>query len=96
MRPVEFGENLLPGTRLILFSDDKSDRFFTVLEFTLNSELASLSGLGCAVPCYHVQDEEGRIQLLINEPDEEEWWLWHSNQVRIGSKSVFSGALVDD
>ena len=96
MRPVEFGENLPPGTRLILFSDDKPDRFFTVLEFTLNSEVGSLAGFGCAVPSYRVQDEEGRIQLLINEPDEEEWWLWHPDQLGIGSKSVFSGALVDD
>jgi hypothetical protein len=30
MRPVEFGEPLLAGTRLTLFSDDKPDRFFTV------------------------------------------------------------------
>jgi hypothetical protein len=32
MRPVEFGEALVSGTRLTLFSDDKPDRFFTVIE----------------------------------------------------------------
>jgi hypothetical protein len=72
MRPIEFGENVPSGTRLILFSDDKPDRFFTVLEFKLDPQLGSLAGLGCAVPSYRVQDEEGRVQLLINEPDEEE------------------------
>jgi hypothetical protein len=33
MRPVAFGEALPAGTRLTLFSDDKSDRFFTVIKF---------------------------------------------------------------
>ena len=97
MYPIEFGENVPSGTRLILFSDDdRPDRFFTVLEFTLNSELGSLAGLGCAVPSYRVQDEEGRVQMLINEPDEEEWYLWHPDQVGIGPKSVFAGALIED
>ena len=31
MRPVAFGEALSAGTRLTLFSNDKPDRFFTVL-----------------------------------------------------------------
>jgi hypothetical protein len=96
MRPVEFAKNVPPGTRLILFSDDKPDRFFTVLEFKLDPQLGSLAQLGRAIPTYRVQDEEGRIHLLINEPDEEEWWLWRPDQAGIGPKSVFAGALVDD
>jgi hypothetical protein len=31
MRPVAFGEPLLAGTRLTLFSDDKPDRFFSIM-----------------------------------------------------------------
>jgi hypothetical protein len=30
MRPVEFGEALVPGTRLTLLSDDKPERLFTL------------------------------------------------------------------
>lgn len=33
MRPVEFGETLPAGTQLTLLSNDKPDRFFTVLKF---------------------------------------------------------------
>jgi hypothetical protein len=36
MRPVAFGEALAAGTRLTLFSDDKPDRFFTVITFWLD------------------------------------------------------------
>jgi hypothetical protein len=36
MRPVAFGEPLLAGTRLTLFSDDKPDRFFTVIKFWMD------------------------------------------------------------
>jgi hypothetical protein len=32
IRPVAFGEALPAGTRLTLFSDDKPDRFFTVIK----------------------------------------------------------------
>jgi hypothetical protein len=96
MRPIEFGENVPPGTRLILFPDIKPDQLFTVLEFKLDPQVGSLAGLGCAIPTYRVQDEEGRIHLLINEPDEEEWWLWRPDQAAAGPKSVFDGALVDD
>jgi hypothetical protein len=32
MRPVAFGEALPTDTRLTLFSDDKPDRFFTVIK----------------------------------------------------------------
>jgi hypothetical protein len=36
MRPVAFGEASPAGTRLTLFSDDKPDRFFTVIKFWMD------------------------------------------------------------
>jgi hypothetical protein len=36
MRPVAFGEALSAGTRLTLFSDDKPDRFFTIIKFWMD------------------------------------------------------------
>jgi hypothetical protein len=96
MRPVEFGENLPAGTKLTLFSEDKPDRFFTVLEFTLDADLGTLLGVDFPVPSYRVHDEEERLHLLINEPDEEEWWLWRPDQKGIDGKAVFDGALVED
>jgi hypothetical protein len=36
IRPVAFGEGLPAGTRLTLFSDDKSDRFVTVIKFWMD------------------------------------------------------------
>jgi hypothetical protein len=36
MRPVAYGEPLPGGTRLTLFSDDKPDRFFTVIKFWID------------------------------------------------------------
>jgi hypothetical protein len=36
MRPVAFGEALATGTRLTLFSEDKPDRFFTVIKFWID------------------------------------------------------------
>jgi hypothetical protein len=37
MRLVAFGEALPAGTRLTLFSDDKPDRFFTVIKFWMDA-----------------------------------------------------------
>ncbi len=65
MRPVAFGEALSAGTRLSLFSDDKPDRFFTVIKFWMDET----SGIA---PSYQVEDEEGRTHLLIHLPIEEE------------------------
>jgi len=36
IKPVAFGEVLSAGTRLTLFSDDKPDRFFTVIKFLMD------------------------------------------------------------
>ena len=54
MRPVAFGEALPAGTRLTLFSDDKPDRFFTVIKFWLDEtsgvalelKTSNLAGIG--------------------------------------------------
>jgi hypothetical protein len=34
--PIAFGEALIAGTRLIIFSNDKPDRFFTVIKFWMD------------------------------------------------------------
>jgi hypothetical protein len=39
MRPIAFGEPLSAGTRLTLFSDDKPDRFFTVIKFWMDEAM---------------------------------------------------------
>jgi hypothetical protein len=36
MKAAEFGEPIPAGTRLTLFSDDKPDRFFTVIKFWMD------------------------------------------------------------
>jgi hypothetical protein len=55
MRPVAFGEALAAGARLTLFSDDKPDRFFTVIKFWIDETsgvalapgTSSLHSVGC-------------------------------------------------
>jgi hypothetical protein len=99
MRPVEFGEALPPGTRLTLFSDDKPDRFFTVMEFSIDKTLGAALNFEAGIPRYRVEDEEGRIHLLVKVPNEEErtdeWWLWRPDQAVICPKSIFQGALIE-
>jgi hypothetical protein len=65
MRPVEFGEALPPGTRLTLFADDKPDRFFTVIEFSIDQTLGQSLDFESGIPRYRVEDEEGRIHSLV-------------------------------
>ena len=68
------------GTRLTLFSKDKPKRFFTVIKSWIDQTLEASLRLAPGVPCCHVQDEEGRIHLLlhlpIEEADENRWCLW--------------------
>ena len=52
MRPVSFGEALLAGTRLTLFSDDKADRFFTVIKFWMDETSGVALALRDGVPTY--------------------------------------------
>ena len=61
MRPVEFGEALVAGTRLILFSEGKPDRLFTVIRFWIDQTLGASLALKTGVPSHQFEDEEGRI-----------------------------------
>ena len=63
---------------------------------------ANTSGIALAlktgVPSYQVQDEEGRIHLLIDLPiegGEHRWRLWRPDHADFDSRSIFDGALVD-
>ena len=98
MRLVEFGEALATGTRLTLFSDDKPNRFFTVITFLIDKVSGVALDLETGVPCYQVEDEEGRIHLLlqlpIGEKNENRWCLWRPDQADFDSRSIFDGALV--
>jgi hypothetical protein len=99
MRPVAFGEALTAGTRLTLFSDDKPDRFFTVIKFWMDTTSGVAFELKTGVPTYQVEDEEGRIHLLIHLPIEEQiehrWCLWRPDHAGFDSRSIFVGALVE-
>jgi hypothetical protein len=100
MRPVEFGEALPVGTRLTLFADDKPDRFFKVIKFWMDETSGIALELKTGVPSYQVEDEEGRIHLLlhlaIEEENEDRWCLWRPDQAGFDSRSIFDGALVDE
>jgi hypothetical protein len=63
MRPVAFGEALPTGTRLTLFSDDKPDRFFTVIKFWMDKTSGVALALKTAVPSYQVEDGLPRRRL---------------------------------
>jgi hypothetical protein len=99
MRPVESRETLPAGTRLTLFSDDKPDRFFTIIKFWMDETSGVALALKTGVPSYQVEDEEGRTHLLIHLPIEENvdrWCLWRPDQAGIDYRSVFNGALVQE
>jgi len=67
MRPVAFGEALSAGTRLTLFSDDKPDRFFTVIKFWMDE----ISGVALTpktgVPSYQSR-RRGRQNSFTDSP----------------------------
>ena len=100
MRPVEFGEALAAGTRLTLFSDDKPDRFFTVIKFWMDQTSGVALALRTGIPSYQVEDEEGRTHLLIHlaieEQNEDRWCLSRPDHAGFDSRSIFEGALVED
>jgi hypothetical protein len=90
-------EEALPaGTRLTLFSDDRPNRFFTVIKFWMDETSGIALALKTGVPSYQVEDEEGRMQLLLHLPIEEEnegrGCLWRPDQAGFDSRSVFNGA----
>jgi hypothetical protein len=68
MRPVVFGEALPAGTRLTLLSADKPDRVFTVIKFWMDATSGVALELKTGVPSYQVEDDEGRIHLLLRLP----------------------------
>ena len=100
MRPVVFGEALPAGTRLTLLSADKPDRLFTVITFLIDAVSGVALDLDTGVPCYQVEDEEGRIHLLlhlaIGEEHEGRWCLWRPDQSGFDSRSIFYVALVEE
>jgi hypothetical protein len=71
MRPVAFGEALAAGTCLTLFSDDKPQRFFTVIKFWMDESSGVAIALKGGVPTYQPENEEDRTHLLIHLPIEE-------------------------
>jgi len=101
MRPVAFGEASPPGTRLTLFSDDKPDRFFTVIKFWMDKTSGVALDLRTGAPSYQVEDEEGRTHLLIHLPIEEDgdnnrWCLWRPDHSGFNSRSIFEVAVVEE
>jgi hypothetical protein len=56
--------------------------------------------LETGVPCYQVEDEEGRIHLLLQLPiaeaNENRWCLWRPDQAEFDFRSIFDGALVEE
>jgi hypothetical protein len=66
MRPVEFGEALTAGTRLILFSADKPDRFFRVIKFWIDETSEIALALRTGVPSYQVEDEESNPRWSLD------------------------------
>jgi hypothetical protein len=97
MRPIEFGETLPAGTRLTLFSDDKPDRFFTVIKFWMDETSGVALALKTGVPTYQVEDEEGRTHLLIHLPIWGRAWTplvsLAAGSRRFDSKSIFEGCI---
>ncbi|HYZ71859.1 MAG TPA: hypothetical protein VE641_02195 [Chthoniobacterales bacterium] len=63
MQPVEFGEALAAGTRLVLFSDDKADRLFTIITFLIDAISGVALDLETGVPWYQVEDGLPRRRL---------------------------------
>jgi hypothetical protein len=101
MRPVAFGEAFPAGTRLTLFSNDKPERFFVVIKFWMDNTSGVALDLKTGVPSYQVEDEEGRVHLLIHLPieadeDVNRWCLWRPDQAGFDSRSIFEGALVEE
>jgi hypothetical protein len=100
MRPVAFGEPLPAGTRLTLFSDDKPDRFFTIIKFWMDATSGIALALKTGVPSYQVEDEEGRTHLLIHlaieEQNEHRWYLWRPDHTGFDSRSIFESALIEE
>lgn len=92
-RPVAFGKPLLSGTRLTLVSHDKPDRLFIVIKSWIDETLGASLRVNPGVPCCQVEDEEGRMHLLlhlqIEEENEDRWCLWRPDHAGFDSRSIF-------
>ena len=67
MRPVAFGEALSAGSRLTLFSDDKPDRFFTIIKCWMDAISGVALDLKTGVPIYQVE-RRGRQNAFTDSP----------------------------
>jgi hypothetical protein len=67
MRPVAFGEALPAGTRLTLISDNKPDRFVTVIKFWMAETSGVALALKTGVPSYPSR-RRGRQNSLTDSP----------------------------
>jgi hypothetical protein len=76
------------------------DRFFTVIKFWMDETSGVALALRGGVPSYQVEDEEGRIHLLIHPPieeeDEDRWCLWRPDQAGFDSRSIFESGLPEE
>jgi hypothetical protein len=76
------------------------DHFFRVIKFWMDETSGIALALKTAVPSYQVEDEEGRIHLLlqlpIGEENENRWRLWRPDQAGFHSRSIFEDALVEE
>jgi hypothetical protein len=70
------------------------------MKFWMDETSGIALALGTGVPSYQVDDEEGKIHLLlhlpIEEKDEDRWCLWRPHQEGFDSRSIFDGALVEE
>jgi inner membrane protein involved in colicin E2 resistance len=61
VRPVAFRRSFVCRNSPTLFSDDKPDRFFTVIKFWLDETSGVALALKTSVPSYQVEEVQGRL-----------------------------------
>ena len=80
------------------FLSRQADRFFRIIKFWMD-ETSGIS-LKTGIPSYQVEDDEGRIHLLLHLPIEEETETAGASggpdQAGLDSRSIFEGALVEE
>jgi hypothetical protein len=68
MRPVPLAKQSPAGTRLTLSSDDKPDRFFTVIKFWMDATSGVALELKAGVPTYQFKDSLPRRRSAFAGP----------------------------
>ena len=77
-------------------SGGQADRFFIVIKFWMAATSGAALALETGVRSYQVEDEEGRMHLLIHLAIEEDrWCLWWPDHEWFDSRSIFESALVE-